>query len=285
LPKFSDVGATDTPSVPPLPDNATENASPLMKKLLVPDAGPNAVGVNVYVNAHVPPAGSVTPWQVCPVPVNGPDGTPPAPDNGPNGKPVTFVRVVVNVGEVNPTPTVPKFSDVGAAVSPETPVPDNATENASPLIKKLLVPDAGPNAVGVNVYVNAHVPPAGSVTPWQVCPVPVNGPDGTPPAPDNGPNGAPVRFVRVVVSVPEVAPSATLPKFSDVGATDTPSACATFGAHAAINPIARAAAPNKVKNRPVSPPLKSQRLVSRETSMVPLGRWRSADDDSWMCAP
>ncbi len=163
-----------------MPDPLTASAAgvfeALLAKLRVPDAAPEADGLNVAVNEAVLPAlivnGSVTPLtenSELVVPIE---------------ETVTLAPVAVSVPDwlwVKPTTTFPKFMVVGVTASwpGVAPVPERLTdrEGFEPLEAMANEPVADPFAVGAKVTLNVTVWPglkvAGGLTPLILNPVPL----------------------------------------------------------------------------------------------------------------
>src|ERR1700759_1093930 len=150
------------PLVPvPVSGTVSDGLVALLATVRLADAPPAAVGVNVTLTVHEPPAAIEGPQVlVCA------NGAPAGADARRAAALPGLAIVTFWAAAVEPTASLPNATEVGEAVSvalppPElVPVPDRLTVLVTPPAFPVSVPVRLPAAVGANVTLTVHEPPA-----------------------------------------------------------------------------------------------------------------------------
>jgi hypothetical protein len=186
----------------------------LLVTVRVPVRFPDAVGLNVTLTVQMLPAATLEQllvWLKSPVAATPETAAVVVPE---------LVTVTVFAAEAEPTSVPGKDRLAGAAFSTgpgAVPVPVRLTVFVTPPALTVSVPVRAPVAVGANVTLTVHEPPAAIDEPqvfvWAKSPLPEI---------DDTDAAEPVGLETVTVWAALVEPAATEPKFSAPGATVTP---------------------------------------------------------------
>lgn len=146
--KFSELGESVTGNDPvPLRFTTCGLVRAESVNVSAPVADPSAVGVNVTLTVHDPPAATLVP-QVFAEIANGPLAVTPLRLSATFSR---LVNVTVLAALVSFTAMFPKFRLVGDKLTGLLPLPERLTVSVPALSEMVTVPVAEPSAVGVNV--------------------------------------------------------------------------------------------------------------------------------------